>query len=711
MSFTAIAKDPSGNTAEAGTAVNIVGSPDITPPQVTLHAPPQAGQGQIILLTATANDDVGVATVTFSTVDGAFIGSSPGDNAQVSFTIAVDAPLDSVLQFEAVAEDFSGHSAVDQASTLVVGEPDLTSPDLTLEAPDDVEEDEPLIIVVQTDDDTCLVEIYINHILAAVYTGPQNGSLSVPLPPGVESCMLVPVEVVVTDCAANITRQEDVVVVLATGQGLITGEVYNDRTGLPLVNAQLNFTTASDEVVTGQTDQAGRFSLVADSGAGNLVVSAAGFTSVTRPAVLVPDNAGIEVFDARLTPIYAPQPTASAVLGSVLRTPFSLVAAGFIPVLEDKGEDPASAPSADIVVEIPAGACTADYDFTMTQISAQGLRGLLPGGWSPLAAVDIGPSAVSFSPGAALSIPNSLGISDAQVVVLSLWDESSNGWRLVAAATLSQDGSMIAGEISASGQYAFLLADFVPQQPATVQPGELLAGVIPALVPEAAITSISPQPQIIFYRPGVYSDVGLNVSTGNPDLSSGTPLIAAISEQYDFYDSSRMTPAAYEQDIVGYSWNRTALTALWPVTPFMEFEALALRQGTINVDVLAPVDVDRQVSVVGPEGGTVSTIGGVVLSLPAGSVAGLVPLRLNSLTAEELTLEIPVDFDFLGGVSLAAADTVLGLPAQLTIPLPADFVDGGRIVLVSLQEVQGATRFVLVGLGQVQDETIVRYYG
>lgn len=712
----AAAWDPSGNKGEAIASVEVVATFDTTPPQITLNAPSQVTPAQVILLTASVSDDVGVSTVTFS-ADGTDIGTTPAQHPSIEYQIPTDAVIDSTIQFKATAVDFSGNSAIDEASSTVVGsgEEDATPPAPELQAPETVTEDDPIPITVATPNEECLaqIDVYVNHTLAATYFAPDPGIFDVPMPDGVKGGMNVLVEVVVTDCSGNRTTTSDWINIEEPDKGVVAGEVYNDSTGLPIEGADVTFLSEDASTVSAITNARGQYNFVAKAGAGRVTITKDGFTVVERTGIAVPEAGGVEAFDARLTFLGEARPAISAVLGAKMNTAFSVITAGFVPALEGMGINPSSAESADIGLDIPVGALTDNQAFTLTQVSPQGLQGRLPGGWSPVGVIDISPRAISFHAPANLTVPNPLDFEAGAGIILATWDETEHAWQVVSSADVSADGTSISAEVTFTGQFAFLIPDVLPHPPPDAMAGELLGGITPALIPDPATTTISPEPKIIFYRPGVHSDVGVCVSSLPNPIPSGAPVLVNIAEEYNFYSGERIVSAPYMQDIILYSLNRPDLTAAFPVTPSYTFEPLTLNHGVINVDVLAPTDVERDINVITPEGGTVALSSGEAVTLPEGAASDIVPVDLEALTEDSLGIELPLELSFVGGVMVSFSGNEFDEhePVGFSVPAPAGFdEEQGQLLLVQLLEVREATKMVLVGVGELRDSNIVSLY-
>ena len=707
--------DRSGNVAQVSAEIDVVATFDTTPPQVSLNAPSNAAPGQAILLTAFASDDVGVSAITFY-AEGVSLGSVPVGRPGMEYVVPSDAVAGEILNFTVTAMDFSGNSASDDASSVIVGsgQEDTTEPETGIITPDTITEEDPFNIVVETTDEDCLaqIDVYVNHTLAATYFAPDGTSFDVPVPDGVEGGMKVLIEVVVTDCSGNQSSISEWLNVEEPSTGVVSGEVYNDRTGLPLPEADVSLFTAGGEEYSAQSDNRGRFSFTSRSGPARLQIEKQGFTRVERAGIQVPADTGIEVYDARLTPLNDEEISVSSVLGKTFSNTFSYVTAGFVPVFEETGVDLSSLTVSEMTLEIPAGALSQDHDFSITQISPQGLAGMLPGGWSPIGVVDISPYGVHFQTPANLTIPNMLGLDQGSGtgIILARWDETAHVWITVTDVTFSPDEETISSAITVSGQYAFLLPDVLPLLPPDPVEGEELSGITKALLSDQITATVSPEPSIIFYQPGVHSDVGIHVAEEGVYYSSGTMLLSTISEEYFFYSGNTMATDPFTQDIVLYSFARTSLTALFPVTPGYTFEALSLNKGIITVDALAPADSDRSVNIITEQGGTIAIPSGESITIPEDAVSSPTPVEISPITQDDPGIDLPPELVYAGGVSISFGGKRLSIPATLSIPAPEGFTDQDQVILVRLEEIQGATRFVLVGISELQSDQLVSVY-
>ncbi len=734
MGISVVARDSSGNTAEANSSVVIIAVPDTTPPTIVCNIPPQITRGSTVLLTGVSSDNVGISRNAFY-ANGELIGAVPGTNPAITYQVPTD--VGSTVVFACEAEDFSGNSSRAEASSAVTDIPDETPPEVTLSLPQSVEDGGTVEITPQISDDIGVahVDVYVNHILVGSYNLPPDGSLNVSLPPGLEPGMDALVEVSVTDFSGNVTTQSQYVSVTETSlpdRGVIVGEVYDDTTGLPLAGAIVIYTGSDGSNISALTDSRGKYSIIANAGNGRLAITKEGHTEVDRPGIIVEANTGREVFDARLTPLSTISSPVSAVLGGAINTPLNLITSWvwmknyrvweanrkvFIypenwiePEL--RNDNTSFFKDLEIELLIPSGALSSDRSLTVTQISPQGLHGLLPVGWSPLGVVEIAPGGIRFQSSVTLSVPNPLGLTPAEVspgppeagVILAVWDEQAHAWRSVGDAALSGDGVSINGEISASGQYAFLLPDTLPQPPPAPLAGDLVQGALPGAIPQDVTTAVSPQPKIIFYKPGVHSDVGLSISATSP-VPSGTPVLSKITEEYNFYSGAKINTESYVQDIILYNYRLAEGPAVagYPVTPSYTFEPLTLEKGIITVDVVAPPEGPREVALIGPAGGTITAPAGEAITVPPGAVPDFIPVEIVPLSLTGSAITLPAGFNLAGAISLSLGGNVLSLPASISVPIPSTLTGAGQFLLVKAAEIQGETRLVLVGAARVEN--------
>ena len=289
------------------------------------------------------------------------------------------------------------------------------------------------------------------------------------------------------------------------------------------------------------------------------------------------------------------------------------------------------------------------------------------------------------------------------------WDEQARAWRAVASTVLAQDKGALAGGVEVTGQYAWVTADVVPASPPQPAPGDLLAGVDAGLIPADASAVVNPQPKILFYKPGVKSDVRGTVTTTGALLSSGTIVRSRIIESYQFVTTGEIHPDPMEQDLVLYQIPGGPLPVMaagFPVSPSLTFEALSLDKGVITVELRAPEEAVHEIDVVGADGGSIAGESGQRLDVKAGSVPTSVPIEVRSIAADALGAVLPAGFEFVGAASISFVGTLAG-PATWSMPSPAGAADTDSFFLARLQELAGQTRFVLIGIGALANGRLV----
>lgn len=476
----------------------------------------------------------------------------------------------------------------------------------------------------------------------------------------------------------------DVVTGSTSGTGFVRGEAFDDRTGLPLAGATVALLAdgggplAVPVEVT--ADARGRFVLPARAGAVAVRVSKPGFTSVDRLAVAGADSA-TALLDARLTTLEAPRVVVSPATGGV-----------------------AANARGDVQLTVPAGALAAEAAISLTAVSNQGLAGRLPFGWSPVFAVEVAP-ALALSVPAALAVPrlDSL-LAPGAPVVLARYDATARGWRALAPATVSPDGSSISGAIEAGGQYAFLVPDAAPFEPPAPDTGELLGGVAAPSLP-ASLTATG----VVVPRAAPPGDdaraLGTVVADAAEAMPSGVVVRARAREQFNLLDQSSVVPQPYTQDLVLYARPRLPqggrLGTTFPITPSLRFTVQQLALGTVRLDVTAGEPTEGG-AVVGAAGATVGDPLGALLDVPAGALAADTFVGIAPTAANQPPMALPAGLTPLGGATVDLVGSSFSRAATLSIPRPAGLAPDAIVVLAEVfVDPFGGRRLRLVGRGNV----------
>jgi PKD repeat protein len=688
IAIRATARDAAGNTAEAAAVVAIVSAPDTTAPVVTLKAPSEGSPGATIVLTAVATDDVGVGQIEVTT-GGDPIGARAAAAFQTTYTIPQNAAFGTSLAFAARARDLAGNSGEAEASVVIVPAVPQSPPVVALNAQDEASAGEVVRIMAVASDarGVASVEFFVDGALLTTATStPYEASFTVPATRRTGSVLRVRARAMNRGgLTAEATGETRIVAAKASASG-VAGRVYDDTTSLPVAGAtaRLIGTDADGRAyaATAVSDARGHYFLPTNGGTAIVEVAKSGWTGADRHVVFQPGKAPA-VFDARLTP-HATAASVAAILGGT-------VVGG------------------SATLTIPAGALGANSSVSITPVGQQGVAGLLPAGWSPIAVADVSPHAVTFGVLATIEVAP-LAIPPAgSTLVLAAWDSQEHGWRAVGTTVASLPMPALTTTIAAGGQYAWLAADTLPATPPMPPPGSLLDGATLAAVPDEAAITITPSPKIAIYKTDFRAAVGAVLATPSP-LPSGTPVVTRISEVYRSLAGGSLVLEPFVEGLVLYQHAAPAnrLAASWTVTPSVTLEAADLRDGVIAVEVLLPGAAPAtNAGLIGTEGGTVSIASGERADVPAAALATTTTVDLVALNPTALGLTVAPDLEIVGAVSIAfAGSPELLRPVVLSVPRPASVASGDLVLVLRLDDILGATRLVMAGVGRMTADRI-----
>jgi hypothetical protein len=241
----ATARDPSGNTGSSGITLTIVSTPDTESPTVTLHLPSQASPGTNLHIYADTADNVGVASVSFL-VNGAAVLTDTESPYGMVYQIPPESTVGTSLAFSARAVDYSNNTK-EAGSVLIVQAPDTAPPSVSLSVPGEVVAGGVLLLPATATDNigVASVAFFVNGVLVATDTQePYQASFL--LTPGINPGAQLLVQAQATDFSGLEAFDSAETLVTAApipGRGIITGEVYDDSTGLPVEAAAIQLLT------------------------------------------------------------------------------------------------------------------------------------------------------------------------------------------------------------------------------------------------------------------------------------------------------------------------------------------------------------------------------------------------------------------------------------------------------------------------------------
>ena len=644
-----VATDIAGNTATGSANVNL----EQALPTITASVSPAANSAgwnnTAVTVTFTCHQSVSpiascspsqtVSTQGVGQVITGTVQDQAGNQSTTSVTLNITETSPTILQFTAPTQLSPGQS----------GSATLTVSDIASVAS----------VVFQ------LNGTAIGTVLAPPYT------VNVTAPSTATSGSTLTLTAVVTDVAGNASSTNKGIQVVSSG--VIVGEVLSDATGLPLAGATLQVVGQAGQGAT--SDSVGRYSIPVTSNQLFLSISQPGNSGGT-PAMLtverqvsVQSGVGTVPVDARLT---------------ALASPTTITGSG------------GTVGTGTITVTVPAGGATTV--FNLTPLSQQGLPGLLPLGWSPVAAFDL---RANVSTSAALSA-NFTGLPTGSLYLVS-YSYNVHAWNMVTPNLSASNGSLTVG-LPSTGDYALVVPDAGNasiQIPATGQP---LTGVTMVALPTTATSSGSLSPANIAPTGGT-SMASLAVQSTTP-LPSGTVIQSEVTEKYTLASGQLLSEEPRFEDILLYQTpapSGSTVAASFPVTPSQTFQVSQLSSGDVHMDILSGRE-----SVRGQTGGsdpvavqsgdaTLTIAGG---SLPQDTAIAVTPETLDTFLPSTGTL-VPISeysVDFSGQVLNAAAQLSVGLGSA---------APGSNVVVAQILRVGGVPYLVVVSTAQVTATNII----
>ncbi len=495
---------------------------------------------------------------------------------------------------------------------------------------------------------------------------------------------LAPGAATITGRSFGLSATAQVRVILTEGTGFLRGEVFDDSRGVPLGNATATLLMSGGvALATPQpaiADDRGRFMLPAAAGAALVRLERSGFTAVER-RVDLPGNGIVTLLDARLTPLD-----------------------GRVNLLQSVFGGEATSTDGSAALSVPSGSLESDVALRVTPLSNQGLQGLLPIGWSPIATVDLQPVGRRFTQPATLRLPHADTLAAGASVALAMYDPAQQRWVVQPPGRVSDDRRTLSASIDFTGQLAFVVPDDAPFTPPPAVAGEALMGGTAPVIPDTSTATGEVVPRSAPPGDGARA-VGTVILQPPAPVPSGAVLRARVSEQFDLLDSSRVLPLQFVQDIVLYARPRLgavgSLATRLPITPTLQFSIQQLSLGTVRLDVTVGEPAASN-GIVGADGGSLTDAAGNVLELAAGALPADLAVGLLALSAGQLSAPIPDGFTMLGAVLVDLVGAAFAQPGLLSIPRPGGLDPSAQVVVAQvITDAAGGRRLKIIGVGQI----------
>jgi len=447
-------------------------------------------------------------------------------------------------------------------------------------------------------------------------------------------------------------------------ESFFVATVIDDAVGRPLAGAKARVLTTNGAPASGPALEStsasdGALSVPVAVGTHLVAFERPGFVPVFR-FVTTEAQQGADIIDPRLTPI------SSAVTvgpdGGQLATEPSLWGA-----------------AAHLV--IPAGALADPAEISLTSLSEQGLPRLLPFGWSPRAAVWIGPEAAVLLLPAVLALP--IDVAPGSTIAWVHLDPETRSWRVEGVTTLGV--AELELPVASPGAWAVVEADPPPFAVPAAVVGEPL-GSLPVPPSESILTAtLSFEPETVL--PGQRS-LATVVYTSSEASASGATVTLSIAEELQLFDGSTRTSPSFRSDLVVYRSTEGARSQFF-LGASEAARRLPIELGEENVTVLPYGGESVRGNVLGPQGGSVLDPSGDRVDVPAGALVRPTPVQLESAALAALPLPVPPGFAWAGALQVDFSGETLLAPANLFLALSEPPAPGEGGILFGVDSLDG----------------------
>lgn len=445
----------------------------------------------------------------------------------------------------------------------------------------------------------------------------------------------------------------------------LVATVINDAAGRPLAGARARVLTSNGiSPAAGaelESTSAGDGAVSVPVPVGSHLVAFERPDSVPAFRVVTTEaGQGADVVDPRLTPL-SPAVAVGPAGGTV--APVSALS-GLAPELR-----------------FPAGALADPIAISLTGLSEQGVPRLLPFGWSPRAAVWIGPESAELLLPATLTLP--VDASPGSTVAWVHLDPVTRVWRVEGVTTLGV--SELELSVAAAGAWAVVEADPPPFAVPGAVVGEPL-GSLPAPPGDTILgAALTFDPETVLAGQRSLATV---TYTATESAASGSTVTLSIAEELQLLDGTARTEPAYRSDLVVYrsaegSRSRFSLAASEAA------RRLPIELGEENVTVHPYGGEVVRGNVLGPQGGSVLDPSGDRIDVPVGALVRPTPVQLEPAAVGALPLPVPQGFAFAGALRLDLSGEALLAPATLFLALAEPPPAGESGLLFGVESLAG----------------------
>lgn len=470
--------------------------------------------------------------------------------------------------------------------------------------------------------------------------------------------------------------------ILTTGPSGGSGYVFDDTTGYILTDAivKVNNETSIN------SNNIGLYSFISRTSNGNVLISKAGYTGVER-GYSTNAGSGIELFDARLTPI----DSKSNVIG-------------------ENGNLVATSTDNTLQVIFAPNSLPSPTDIRVTGISPQGLANLLPYGWSPIPettfdirrADEIGFSNINLANPALVKI-SQLNFLGNTPLVLAYYDSSNHSWFVVQNDVFIGQTGEAQFPVLKTGQYTLLMPDFGATAPPPAVVGQKLpngrAANSEAL--NSATASALANPATSLFSPQAKARISF-MAVSPSKLPSGTSIEASFNDTYlPIIDRNLVYVERPSQDFILYSYPAATesepnkLGAYFVAKPVrMDYSVTDLINAKVQVDIRSG-RLSQSGSLIGEDGGIIRGEEDSEIEIPAGALSETQVIFFDKMAADQVGISLPNGFEIVGAFGTEFSGSVFAQSARISTP--SVFGDNSKIVVVRVISVNGQQSIKLVG--------------